>query len=104
VLPDSYAIELMTDLEVGDRVIVLDVNSFSTPATTSSKRCVKVPDSLSFKDAVSMPCVCTTFTHSLLKAGGLEKRQTVLIYILLVVVFGCYPDLPDDWCSGMSPY
>jgi NADPH:quinone reductase-like Zn-dependent oxidoreductase len=46
----------------------------------SPDRCVKIPPSLSFKEAATMPCVYATVIHCLLKVGGLQKDQTIMIH------------------------
>lgn len=64
----------------GDRVMVFTPGTLSTTLTTKEKLCAKIPDSLSFEDAATMPCVYGTVIHSLLDLGRLEKGQTVLIH------------------------
>lgn len=67
-------------LAVGDRVFVFGSGCFSTHLITSRKYCAKIPDSLSFEDAATMPCVYSTALHALLDIGRLEAGQTVLIH------------------------
>ena len=69
-----------TGLAVGDRVSVLGTRCFSTHLVTSHHYCTKIPDSLSFEDAATMPCVYSTALYALLDIGRLEAGQTVLIH------------------------
>ncbi|KAJ5645285.1 hypothetical protein N7507_011296 [Penicillium longicatenatum] len=64
----------------GQRVFFMTSGSFSTKVVTSSLLCAPIPDSLSFEDAATMPCVYTTVIHSLVTIGQLRKDQTVLIH------------------------
>ena len=61
------------NLNVGDRVIVFTTGTLATRVVTKAKVCAKMPDSLSFEDGATMPCVYGTVVHSLLDMGGLEK-------------------------------
>lgn len=66
-------------LRVGDRVLICDLGCFATKMVTSAKLCARIPDTLSFEDAATMPCVYNTVIHSLVNIGGLESGQSVLI-------------------------
>jgi len=70
----------VTDLKIGDRVIMMCQNCFSTSLTTTFKRCFKIPDTLSLERAASMACVYSTVIHSFIKMAHLQKDQTVLIH------------------------
>jgi NADPH:quinone reductase-like Zn-dependent oxidoreductase len=65
----------VTDLSVGDRVILLGTGCFSTSTTVSEQLCAKMPDDLSFEDGATMPCVYGTAIYSLIEVGRLEKGQ-----------------------------
>ncbi|KAK9385501.1 KR domain-containing protein [Lipomyces mesembrius] len=67
-------------LKVGDRVMTMDDNCFSTRKVSLAQRCVKIPDSLSFQDAATMPCVYSTVIYSLIKMAHLRRGQTILIH------------------------
>ncbi|KAH0434137.1 KR domain-containing protein [Colletotrichum camelliae] len=67
-------------LAPGDRVFVFGGGCFSTGITISEKLCVKIPDSLTFDDAATMPCVFSTVIHGLLEIGRLEAGDSVLIH------------------------
>lgn len=54
------------DLQVGDRVIVLDLGLLRTRTVTSARRCLKIPENLSLEDAAAMPSVYATAIHSLI--------------------------------------
>ncbi|KAB2570584.1 Hybrid PKS-NRPS synthetase lepA [Lasiodiplodia theobromae] len=68
------------DLKVGDRVLVFDHGCFATRLVISANLCAKMPDSLSFEDGATMPCVYSTAIYALMTLGHLEKGQTVLIH------------------------
>nr|A0A3G9H990.1 RecName: Full=Highly reducing polyketide synthase ALT1; Short=HR-PKS FUM1; AltName: Full=AAL-toxin biosynthesis cluster protein 1 [Alternaria alternata]BBG74267.1 polyketide synthase [Alternaria alternata] len=70
----------VTGLQAGDRVFYMADNCFSSQITISALRCVKIPSSLSFEQAATMPCVYATVIHSLLDMGGLQSGQSVLIH------------------------
>lgn len=68
------------DLRVGDRIMLLEYGTFASHVITSERTCEKIPDSLSFEDAGSMPAVFTTAIAGLLTIGDLRKGQSVLIH------------------------
>ncbi|KAL2875906.1 hypothetical protein SGCOL_008902 [Colletotrichum sp. CLE4] len=70
----------VTTLVSGDRVFVFGGGCFSTGITISEKLCVKIPNSLAFQDAATMPCVFSTVIHGLLDIGRLTKGDSVLIH------------------------
>jgi hypothetical protein len=66
-------------LQVGDRVMAMGQNYFSTETITLADHVVKIPDTLAFDDAATMPCVYITVIHALLKVANVQKGQTILI-------------------------
>lgn len=70
----------VTNLQPGDRIFYLADNCFSTQMTISAQRCAKIPPSLPWEQAATMPCVYSTVIHSLLDIGGLRSGQSVLIH------------------------
>lgn len=70
----------VTSLASGDRVMVLAIGAISTSVITSAQMCVKIPDSMSFAEAATMPTVYSTVVHSLLDKARLEAGQSVLIH------------------------
>lgn len=70
----------VTKLKVGDRIMTMASNFLCSERIMSPDRCVKIPDSLSFEAAATMPCVYATVIHCLLKVGGLQRGQTILIH------------------------
>lgn len=70
----------VTSLTPGDRVMVLAIGAISTSVITSAQMCVKIPDSMSFTEAATMPTVYSTVVHSLLDKARLEAGQSVLIH------------------------
>ncbi|KAF3000355.1 t1pks [Neopestalotiopsis sp. 37M] len=67
------------DLQIGDRVMVLSQQSLCSRLRTSSQRCIKIPDGLSFEEAATMPSIYATVIRGLLTVGNLESGQTVLV-------------------------
>ncbi|KAJ9133675.1 Thiolase-like protein [Pleurostoma richardsiae] len=65
----------------GDRVAAMALDGcFSTHAVVNGVLCVKIPDSLSFDEAATMPSVYTTSLLALFHVGQLERGQSVLIH------------------------
>ncbi|RAL12372.1 uncharacterized protein BO97DRAFT_451580 [Aspergillus homomorphus CBS 101889] len=67
-------------LRPGDRVMILGLGSFCTRKVLPARRCARIPLSLSFEDATSMPVVFGTAIYCLRDIGRLEKGQSVLIH------------------------
>jgi NADPH:quinone reductase-like Zn-dependent oxidoreductase len=59
----------------GDRVIILELGLFCTRRVFPASRCTRMPSTLSFEDAASMPVVFGTAIHCLMDVGRLEKGQ-----------------------------
>ncbi|KAF1990145.1 hypothetical protein K402DRAFT_371161 [Aulographum hederae CBS 113979] len=68
------------DIKVGDRVFMISGGSFSTQITCSEKMCARIPQTLSFDDGATMPCVYATALYSLDNVARLKKGQTILIH------------------------
>ena len=62
-------------LRVGDRVAFSSVGCFSTSLSMRQNACAKIPDSLSFEEAATMPCVYGTAMYGLMEVARLEKGQ-----------------------------
>ncbi|CAG8961993.1 hypothetical protein HYFRA_00014100 [Hymenoscyphus fraxineus] len=67
-------------LTPGDRVMLFTPGALATSLVLREELCAKIPDSLSFEDAATIPCVYGTVIHSLVNLGRLEKGQSVLIH------------------------
>jgi acyl transferase domain-containing protein/NADPH:quinone reductase-like Zn-dependent oxidoreductase/2-polyprenyl-3-methyl-5-hydroxy-6-metoxy-1,4-benzoquinol methylase len=70
----------VTNMVVGDRVLVFGAGCFSTSLIVPETLCAKIPDDLSLEDAATMPCVFSTVIYSLLHIGQLKKGMSVLIH------------------------
>lgn len=68
------------DLQVGDRVMAVHASCLATNIKTLSRMCVRIPDSLSFGNAATMPCVYSTVIRSLIEVGRLEAHQASKIF------------------------
>lgn len=62
-------------LRVGDRVAFSSVGCFSTSLGMRESACAKIPDSLSFEAAATMPCVYGTVMYGLMEVARLKKGQ-----------------------------
>ncbi|KAI5456752.1 KR domain-containing protein [Mariannaea sp. PMI_226] len=67
-------------LKVGDRIMAFGRGCFSTGRVIPGRYCVKIPDSISFEDAATIPCVFMTVIYGLLDVGRLAEGQSVLIH------------------------
>lgn len=65
----------VTKFNVGDRVAVVAVKTFSTTITVSELLCEQLPDNLGFVDGASMPLIFTTSIYALIDIGRLQKGQ-----------------------------
>lgn len=60
----------------GDRVCAVAVSGcFTTDAVLPSPLVAKIPDSLTFEEAATMPCVFITAVQALIEVGRLEQGQ-----------------------------
>ncbi|PTB63211.1 polyketide synthase [Trichoderma citrinoviride] len=74
----------VTNVRVGDRVVymngLVDGGCLKTYGRQSADAVVKLPDSVSFEDAASLPCVYSTVIHGLYDIARLSEGETVLIH------------------------
>ncbi|KAK4072922.1 uncharacterized protein Triagg1_5599 [Trichoderma aggressivum f. europaeum] len=74
----------VTNVQVGDRVVymsgLVDGGCLKTFGRQSADAVVKLPDSVSFEDAASLPCVYSTAIHGLYHIAHLSEGETVLIH------------------------
>lgn len=63
------------NLRVGDRCMVFASGAFSSTLTTTEDLCVKIPETLSFAQAATMPTVFCTVLYSLCDVAHLHKGQ-----------------------------
>lgn len=64
----------------GDRVIVLDSECYRTRVRVKENQAVKIPDSMSFVEAASIPTTFSTAYYSLIEVARLQKEDSVLIH------------------------
>lgn len=62
-------------LRVGDRVMVLELDTFSTVVNTPEVLCERIPEEISFAEAASMPLAYATSMYSLINVAHLERGQ-----------------------------
>jgi NADPH:quinone reductase-like Zn-dependent oxidoreductase/NAD(P)-dependent dehydrogenase (short-subunit alcohol dehydrogenase family) len=65
---------------VGDRVVGIGSDLFSTTTTNSEVCWERLPDNLSFNEGASLPLVFVTALYALRDVGRLSKGQSVLIH------------------------
>ncbi|KAL6694561.1 KR domain-containing protein [Trichoderma pleuroticola] len=70
----------VTGLSPGDRVMTIGHGCFTTSLISEASLVVKIPDSLSFEDAATVPCVYATAIHALINLGGLCEGMSVLVH------------------------
>lgn len=69
-----------TELQVGDRVCVFDAAPFASQARVPATNVHKIPDSMSFVEAASVPVVFATAYYGLVEVARLRTGQSVLIH------------------------
>ena len=70
----------VTDLQVGDRVVVLVAGAFRTHATCDARFVARLPMSLSFVDGAALPIANVTADFTLRHVAGLLRGERVLIH------------------------
>ena len=70
----------VTSLAVGDKVCALADGSFATFTCCSASKAAKIPDSMPFNVAASIPVVYTTAYYCLYDIAHLQRGQTILIH------------------------
>lgn len=68
------------DFKVGDRVLCWFPGSLATHVRVDAQWCVKLPDDLSFEEAVSLPTNFATMIRGLMEIANLARGDTVLIH------------------------
>jgi NADPH:quinone reductase-like Zn-dependent oxidoreductase len=64
-----------TKFNVGDRVILMGHNTFSTTVTQSELLCERLPEAISLLDGAGSPLCFTTAIYGLVDIGRLEEGQ-----------------------------
>lgn len=110
-------------LAIGDRVAFSSTGCFSTSQTMPEINCTKIPESLTFEEAATIPVVYGTALYGLLDLARLEKDQVsfskrTCYYFkkgpnLFAVRFNplsmwwsgtsCHSNSPDDRGRGLWP-
>jgi NADPH2:quinone reductase len=67
------------DLKPGDRVMCSGMGGYAEYAVTDWGRVMRIPDALSFEDAVTQPVAIQTMHNALITAGAMKPGDTVLI-------------------------
>ncbi|KAL1639227.1 Type I Iterative PKS [Diplodia intermedia] len=72
----------VTDIELGDRVIVLsaECGTFQTYARAPRDAAIKIPEGMDFTVAAGLPVAFSLAYYSLVEVGRLKKRETCLIH------------------------
>jgi NADPH:quinone reductase-like Zn-dependent oxidoreductase len=64
----------------GDRVFVVQNGLFATRKTVPGQCVAKIPEALSFEEAVTMPIVYLTAIYAIVTLGQMQKGQSILIH------------------------
>ncbi|RYP90773.1 hypothetical protein DL770_003106 [Monosporascus sp. CRB-9-2] len=67
-------------LAVGDRVMCLGAGNLASHLVTAEGLCEKIPDSLSFEEAATVPAAYSTAIAAFYNVGNLQSGQSVLIH------------------------
>ena len=70
----------VSSLRVGDRVATYGFGTFATTLRRDANACQKIPDSMSFELAASLPITFMTAHHSVVSVARLRRGQSVLIH------------------------
>jgi NADPH:quinone reductase-like Zn-dependent oxidoreductase len=70
---------LASGLQPGDRVCALQRPAFCTLVRCKMGSVARIPDSMSYEDAASLPAAAVLAVHTLTAMGSLEEGETVLI-------------------------
>jgi NADPH:quinone reductase-like Zn-dependent oxidoreductase len=70
----------VTIAKPGERVAFFDHGAFANVIITSSKLVITIPDSLSFVEAATIPCVFMTSLHCLFNLANVQRGDRVLIH------------------------
>lgn len=70
----------ITNLQVGDRVMMGYGDTFKTYARGPYQCATKIPDTLSFTEAASLPTTLMTAYHALHEVARMRKEETILIH------------------------
>ena len=68
------------DLEVGDPVLGLAPGSFASEVVTDARRVVRMPESLTFEEAATIPMTFLTAWYGLHELGAMRPGERVLIH------------------------
>ncbi|KAI1144225.1 putative polyketide synthase [Hypoxylon sp. FL0543] len=68
------------EFSVGDRVCVVKHSAFQTLLRCNTADAVKIPESISFTDASSIPAAAMLAVHCLIHLARIEGKETVLIH------------------------
>lgn len=64
----------------GDRVFVAHNGLFATRKAVPGQCVAKIPEALSFEEAVTMPIVYLTAIYAIVTLGQMQKGQSILIH------------------------
>ncbi|KAL8962775.1 MAG: hypothetical protein Q9193_000877 [Seirophora villosa] len=69
-----------SQFQPGDRVAACDLDCYRTRIRIKENQAVKIPDSMSYVEAASIPTAFTTAYYSLIDVARLQKNESVLIH------------------------
>lgn len=69
-----------TKFKPGDRVSTMNVGTHATKIRCDYRVTARIPDSMTFEEAASVPVIFNTVVYALIKVARLRKGQSVLIH------------------------
>lgn len=69
-----------TSIQPGDRVCAVTLGCINTYTRCNFQLAVKIPESMSYTEAASLPVIGVTAHYSLIVIAGLQQRESVLIH------------------------
>jgi NADPH:quinone reductase-like Zn-dependent oxidoreductase/SAM-dependent methyltransferase len=69
----------ISEFNIGDRVVVGGIDSYKTVVRTYNENTMRIPETMSFPQAASIPVTFCTAYYSLVEMARLKKGETVLI-------------------------
>ncbi|KAK9415512.1 putative Polyketide synthase [Seiridium unicorne] len=70
----------VSNVKLGQRVAFFERGSFGNTITTTTKLLQRIPDTMTFVEAATIPCAFMTSMHCLFNLGGVKAGDRVLIH------------------------
>jgi NADPH:quinone reductase-like Zn-dependent oxidoreductase len=63
----------VSNLSIGDRIVIISSGSFTTSQIVSTSLCAKIPDEMNFEDAAALPVAYCTAIHGIVDLGRVRE-------------------------------